>query len=170
MLDIEIRRVTLEDIELLQKIGRETFIETYSDMNTKENIAAYLAANFSIENLNNELINTYSEFYFSLHNNLIVGYLKINRGTSQTELKQENTLEIERIYVTKEFQGRKIGHQLCNKAIDISKKHKADYIWLGVWEHNPKAIVFYEKNGFVKFGTHSFKLGSEDQTDIMMKL
>ncbi len=42
-------------------------------------------------------------------------------------------------------------------------------IWLGVWEENPKAIRFYEKNGFVPFSRHIFKMGDEEQTDIMMR-
>ena len=43
------------------------------------------------------------------------------------------------------------------------------YIWLGVWEENPRATRFYQKNGFVAFGKHIFKLGDDEQTDILMK-
>jgi diamine N-acetyltransferase len=81
-----------------------------------------------------------------------------------------NSLEIERIYVLQEFQGKKVGQMLFGKAVEIAKQKNADYIWLGVWEKNIKAIRFYEKNGFVPFGKHLFKLGDDEQTDIMMKL
>lgn len=40
---------------------------------------------------------------------------------------------------------------------------------LGVWEHNHRALRFYEKNGFIAFGTHIFQLGNDQQTDILMK-
>jgi ribosomal protein S18 acetylase RimI-like enzyme len=72
--------------------------------------------------------------------------------------------------VLKEFYGKEVGKQLLEMAIQISRQRKADYIWLGVWEHNQKAISFYRKFGFTEFGTHIFKLGKEEQTDIMMKL
>ena len=77
---------------------------------------------------------------------------------------------IERIYVDREFQGRKIGQLLLSKAIDIAKKKHLKQVWLGVWEHNPKAIQFYERNGFQKFDKHIFKLGDDEQTDILMRL
>jgi ribosomal protein S18 acetylase RimI-like enzyme len=54
--------------------------------------------------------------------------------------------------------------------MQIAKEVKAEYIWLGVWEENNKAIHFYTKNGFIPFDKHIFKLGDEEQTDIMMKL
>ncbi len=63
-----------------------------------------------------------------------------------------------------------MGQVLYNQAIDIAKKKKATYVWLGVWEENPRAISFYKKNGFVEFDKHIFKLGDDEQTDIMMKL
>ncbi|WP_243428090.1 GNAT family N-acetyltransferase [Clostridium rhizosphaerae] len=56
------------------------------------------------------------------------------------------------------------------KAIEIGKINNLNYIWLGVWEHNVAAIRFYEKQGFVKFDTHIFKLGDDEQTDNLMKL
>jgi ribosomal protein S18 acetylase RimI-like enzyme len=96
--------------------------------------------------------------------------LKINFGKSQTDLQQENAIEVERIYILNEFQGKKIGQLLFDKAIQISIQEKADYIWLGVWEENVRAIKFYLKNGFVEFDKHIFKLGNDEQTDIMMKL
>lgn len=59
---------------------------------------------------------------------------------------------------------------MYEKAISIALQKNAEYIWLGVWEENPRAIRFYEKNGFLEFDKHIFKLGDDEQTDIMMKL
>ncbi|KUY30380.1 GNAT family N-acetyltransferase [Elizabethkingia ursingii] len=170
MKTIDIRKVTLEDIEQLQKIGRQTFSETFYSSNTEENMATYLQEGFSDEKLMEELNNEGSEFYFALSENQVVGYLKINFGQSQTELQDDTALEIERIYVLKEFHGKKVGQVLYQKAIEIAKQKNADYVWLGVWEENLRAISFYKKNGFVEFDKHIFKLGDDEQTDIMMKL
>ncbi|MBP7822091.1 MAG: GNAT family N-acetyltransferase, partial [Saprospiraceae bacterium] len=100
----------------------------------------------------------------------VIGYLKLNFGSSQTELQDEKALEIERIYVSKEYHGKSVGQLLYDMAIQIAKQKNADYVWLGVWEENPRAINFYKKNGFVAFDKHIFKLGDDEQTDIMMKL
>ena len=167
---MEIRKVTLNDIEQLQQIGRQTFSETFSSSNTEENMTTYLEEGFSNEKLIEELNNESSEFYFALSENELVCYLKINFGQSQTELQDDTALEIERIYVLKEFHGKKVGQVLYEKAIEIAKQKNAHYVWLGVWEENPRAISFYKKNGFVEFDKHIFKLGDDEQTDIMMKL
>jgi ribosomal protein S18 acetylase RimI-like enzyme len=167
---VEIKRVTPNDITQLQQIGRQTFLETFSSSNTEENIKKYLEDGFSKEKLTIELNNSDSEFYFAQLANKIIGYLKINFGTSQTELKDNSALEIERIYVSQEFHGKKVGQLLYEKAIEIAKQKMFGYVWLGVWEKNPRAISFYKKNGFVEFDKHIFKLGDDEQTDIMMKL
>jgi ribosomal protein S18 acetylase RimI-like enzyme len=170
MESIEIKEIGLSDIEPLQKIGRQTFLETFSESNTEENLAKYLEDGFSIEKLTAELNDKNAEFYFATLGNDVIGYLKLNFGESQTELKDDKALEIERIYVAKEFHGKSVGQMLYAKAIQIAEQKQAHYVWLGVWEENPRAIRFYQKNGFVAFDKHIFKLGNDEQTDIMMKL
>ncbi|WP_299275162.1 GNAT family N-acetyltransferase [uncultured Psychroserpens sp.] len=170
MNDINIRKITLSDIDQLQNIGKQTFAETFSSGNSEANMNDYLKHKFSKEVLETELNDKNSEFYFAELEHQNIGYLKINFGKSQTEISGENALEIERIYVLKEFHGKKVGQLLYQKAIELAKQQKVDYIWLGVWEDNPRAIRFYEKNGFVKFDKHIFKLGNDEQTDIMMRL
>jgi ribosomal protein S18 acetylase RimI-like enzyme len=170
MENISIQKVTLNDIEQLQKISRQTFYETFAAGNTEQNMAKYLEEGFSIEKLAAELNDKNSESYFAIFNNQVVGYLKLNFGPSQTEIKEDKALEIERIYVLKEFHGKKIGQLLYQEALQIANQANVDYVWLGVWEENERAIHFYKKNGFVAFDKHLFKLGDDEQTDIMMKL
>lgn len=170
MSEIKIIKALTNDVMQLQKIGRETFIETFSEENTEENMKKYLEEGFSAEKMQTELKNIHSEFYFAEQDKQIIGYLKINFGSSQTELKDTNALEIERIYVLKEFHGKKIGQLLYQKALDIARQKKMKYVWLGVWEKNLRAISFYKKNGFIEFDKHIFVLGNDKQTDIMMKL
>ncbi|ULQ53398.1 GNAT family N-acetyltransferase [Flavihumibacter fluvii] len=170
MVAIEIKKVGLTDIRQLQEISRQTFIETFAGGNTEENMQKYLEECFTMDKLTSELTNPDSEFYFALSGNKVIGYVKINFGQAQTELKDQKALEIERIYVLKEFYGKKVGQVLYDTAVEIAKLKSADYLWLGVWEENPRAINFYKKNGFVEFDKHIFKLGNDEQTDIMMKL
>lgn len=170
MENIGIRKVTLNEIEQLQEIGRQTFFETFSAGNTEENMRKYLDESFSVEKLIAELNDPNAEFYFATLDSKVIGYLKLNFGHSQTELRDDKAVEIERIYVLKEFHGKKVGQMLFDKAMQIAHQKNADYVWLGVWEENPRAIRFYQKNGFVEFDKHIFKLGDDEQTDIMMKL
>jgi len=170
MTSIGIKKLSLSDIDQLQEIGRQTFSETFSASNTEENMSKYLEEGFSTEKLTAELNDNNAEFYFAELDNNAIGYLKINYGQSQTELQDDKALEIERIYVLKEFHGKKVGQLLYDHAIKIAKQKNADYVWLGVWEENHRAQKFYKKNGFVEFDKHKFKLGNDEQTDIMMKL
>ena len=170
MENIDIQKVTLNDIDQLQKIGRQTFSETFSGYNSEENMNTYLNEKFSIEKLTDELNDKDSEFYFAILDHTVIGYLKLNFGASQTELKDSKALEIERIYVPKEFHGKKVGQILYDKAIEVARQKAVEYVWLGVWEENRRALSFYKKNGFVAFDKHLFVLGNDEQTDIMMKL
>ena len=167
---VEIKKIGVEAIEKLQQIGTQTFFETFAEVNSEENMKEYLENNFSIERLTHELTNPNSAFYFAVRGTEILGYLKVNFGEEQTELKDKNALEIERIYVLKEFHGAKIGQLLYDKAIQIAKKQDLNYLWLGVWEENHRAINFYKKNCFTEFDKHIFKLGDDEQTDLLMKL
>jgi diamine N-acetyltransferase len=167
---MEIRKANIQDIEKLKEIGKRTFYETFSSANSEEDMIEYFKNGFSTEKLKAELSDQNAEFYFAELDGKTIGYLKINAGQSQTEIKDKNALEIERIYVLKEFHGKKAGQILYEKAIELAKEKNVEYIWLGVWEQNPRAIRFYEKNGFVPFDKHIFKLGNDEQTDIMMKL
>ncbi|WP_418514151.1 N-acetyltransferase family protein [Corallibacter sp.] len=169
-MEIAIRKITVNDLNELQSIGKLTFAETFSSGNSEENMKVYLENGFSTEKLTTELSDPNAEFYFAELDGETIGYLKVNVGQSQTEIKDHNALEIERIYVLKEFHGKKVGQILYNKAIAIAKEKNVDYVWLGVWEENPRAIRFYEKNGFKAFDKHVFKLGNDKQTDIMMRL
>ena len=170
MANIQIQKISLAEIDQLQKIGRQTFKETFSESNSEENMKNYLEEGFSKDKLIAELNDKNAEFYFARLEEEVIGYLKVNFGDSQTELKDSKALEIERIYVAKKFHGKSIGQLLYNKAIEVAKQKSSEYVWLGVWEENPRAISFYKKNGFVEFDKHIFKLGNDEQTDIMMKL
>lgn len=165
-----IRRVKKNEIDLLSDIGSKTFIDTYSEYNTETDMKNYLSENFSLDSVRTQFENQDSFFYFAELENNNVGYIKLNKGAAQTESKLENALEIERIYVVKGFQGKRIGNQLLQQSIETGKSLGLSTLWLGVWDRNVKAIEFYLKNGFVEFAQHSFMLGSDLQNDAMMKL
>ena len=153
----------------MQQISKTTFTDTYAGGNTQENMHAYLEAHFSLAQLKKEISNPESFFYFARHKTQVVGYLKLNMGQAQSET-QKAAVEIERIYVLKNFQGQHIGKTLFQKALAIAQKKQLQFVWLGVWENNPRAIAFYTTLGFIPYDKHLFKLGDDLQTDIIMRL
>jgi len=166
---IQVKKATTYDLSTVQRIGRETFIETFADSNTEEDMNKYLESSFSDSRLTDELNNPESLFYIAWEDDKPVGYLKLNTGIAQTELQDQKALEIERIYVKSSHLGKKVGQLLYEKALDVALQQHNSYLWLGVWEKNPRAIRFYEKNGFIAFDKHIFKMGDDEQVDIMMK-
>jgi diamine N-acetyltransferase len=170
MVDIHIRQATMDDVPDLQDIGRITFSETFASGNTEANMQKYLEENFSTPQVTAELANPHTAFYLASSGPRVIGYLKVNFGPAQTEIRSEEGMEIERIYVLQEFLGREVGKKLFDKAMDIARTLRKKYVWLGVWEENHRAIRFYQKQGFEAFDKHIFKLGEDLQTDIMMKL
>ena len=144
---IQIAPIALSDLEALKELGKETFLDSFSWGNTVENMKLYMNKAFADEQLSSEITNPCSEFYFALDNNRPVGYVKINFEEAQNELKGEQCLELERIYVRKAYQGNRVGQMLFDKVREIAEIRNMDFIWLGVWDKNPGAIRFYERNG-----------------------
>jgi ribosomal protein S18 acetylase RimI-like enzyme len=62
-----------------------------------------------------------------------------------------------------------VGAALMQACIDEARRRGHKTLWLGVWEHNPRAQAFYRKWNFVEIGTHVFHLGNDPQTDLLMQ-
>lgn len=169
MSSIIINKASAEDVEIVQSLGTQTFSETFAEDNTEEAMKKYLEENFNTEKIKSELNNPDSHFYIAWEEDNPVGYLKVNTGNAQTELQDDASLEIERIYVKKSHHGKKVGQLLYDQALETARQLSKSYLWLGVWEENLRALNFYKKNGFVEFDKHIFRLGEEEQTDLMMK-
>ena len=165
----ELEKCTLQDLHSLHKISMETFYQTFADTNTEENMTAYLESAYNEEKLYKEFCTPDSSFFFLYVDDRLAGYMKINEYPSQTDINDSDSLELERLYILKDFQGIGLGNELMNHAISIASEHGKKYIWLGGWEHNERAKHFYKKNGFYKIGEHSFVVGDDVQTDYVMR-
>ncbi len=163
------KKCTIKDIKQLTKVSWDTFYDSYKANNDPHNFKTFLDNKFSEERLLEELNNQNCHFYFLHVNNNLVGYFKLNERDAQTETFDESTIELERIYVLKEFQGMGYGKLMIQKAIALSKEAGVDLLWLGVWKINENAVRFYQREGFKIFGTHIYVVGNEDQEDWVMK-
>lgn len=129
----------------------------------------YIAEEMNEVKLVTELRDADNRFFLVWYNNGLIGYAKMRTQAQPKELACHNPIEIERIYVRKEYHDKKVGAALMDRCISHAISQGHDLIWLGVWEFNYKAVKFYERYGFEKFGSHIFRLGTDDQTDILMK-
>ncbi len=166
---IQVRPCLKEDLDLLQEISRETYYETFREMNDPAVMDAYLREAFNRERLLSELSDSRSRFYFLFVEGELAGYLKTNDAPSQTDINDPDSLEVERVYVRKAFKGRGYGSRLMEFALRKAGEMNKRFVWLGVWEKNDAAIAFYGKMGFKETGKHGFRMGDEVQTDLIMK-
>jgi len=164
------KKCTLDDLDLLIEISRNSFIDAFEKDNNPDDFKRYIEKAFNREQISSELLDPNSSFYFLVQDDGLVGYLKLNRNDAQKEQFDLNAIELERIYVLEEFQGKRIGEAALLMIIDMAKNAEASCLWLGVWEKNTKAISFYEKNGFKSFDKHPYLIGEDEQYDLMMKL
>ena len=164
-----IRCATLEDATLLAFIGAETFFDTFAHDNFPENIGFYLSTSFSTEIQAAELADPASTFLIAELDGETVGYAHLKTGSSPASVSGERPLELARIYARAPWIGQGVGAALMQACLSEAENLGCDTIWLGVWEHNPRAISFYIKWGFERAGTQIFHLGNDPQTDWVMQ-
>lgn len=167
---LDFRLCTIADLDLLTDISKKTFEAAFEKDNNPEDFKNYVETAFSRERLLTEMENEESFFYFVYSNQDLVGYFKLNLESAQTDVNDSNSIELERVYVLAAYQGMGIGASILEEVLRLARAKSLVYVWLGVWEHNPGAIRFYQRYGFKKFSTHSFYIGQDKQTDWLLRL
>ncbi len=166
--DIRMRKATVADKTTLCALGKKTFHETFDPYNTAEDMESYVSVAFTDEQLESELKEKDTVFFLAEDGAIPAGYIKLRKGEKQEALPEEQ-IELHRIYVDKEYFGQGVGEALLQAGLEYAKQAGCKVIWLGVWEENERAIAFYRKKGFEKFSSHVFLLGTDPQTDWLMK-
>jgi len=156
-----IRRATVEDARALAQLAERTFRDAFAAQNKPEDMDAYIARTYTEELQRGEIQNAAMTTFVVDDGDALIGFAQIKHG--------EDEVELARIYVDRNHHGRGVANELMNAVIDAAKQAGVAKLWLGVWEHNPRAIRFYEKFGFRVTGSHPFLLGSDLQTDLVMQ-
>ena len=168
-MELNFRQCKDNDIDQLLAISKSTFINAFEKDNKPDDFNTYIGIAFNEKVLLSQLRNPDSFFYFVYLDTHAIGYLKLNQNQAQTELRVAEGMELERIYVVEAFQGRGYGLGILRKVQEIALRLDKRFVWLGVWEKNKKAIRFYQRYGFSKFGTHPYYIGTDEQTDWLMR-
>jgi ribosomal protein S18 acetylase RimI-like enzyme len=161
--------IQLQDLDVLQSLAIRTYTDAFVHKNKPGVIEGYMKHAFAKANLQQQLSDNNSYWYFIKDTDTIIGYLKLNIGNAQTEFQQQNGLEVERIYIDIPYLSQGFGKKAIDFSISEAHKLEKNYIWLGVWEENPNAIRFYKKCGFKVTGTHQYDMIAEIQTDYIMQ-
>jgi len=164
-----IRRASIADAKLLADLGARTFDETFSQDNSPEDMAVYLAASFSVGRLTEELTDPLSVFFVAEVDGRAAGYAKIHPGEVSAGVEGPRPVELVRLYVSQAWLGRGVGPALMRRCIDEARELGFQTMWLGVWERNHRAQAFYRKWDFHEVGEHIFQLGSDPQRDVVMQ-
>lgn len=165
---LTIRKGSTSDLELLQRVGRKAFADTFSEHNTEEDMSLYLDKSYSAEKISAELDDPDGIFLIAFDGENCAGYARLRRIENPDGVTG-SAIEIERLYAVSECIGKQVGKNLMDACLDYARENHFETVWLGVWEKNLRAIRFYEKYGFVKFGEHVFMLGLDAQNDWLMK-
>jgi ribosomal protein S18 acetylase RimI-like enzyme len=166
---IEIKQAKIEDTAAMREVAIQSYSDTFSESNTPENLEAFFKEAYSLEKMRKEYDEPGSMLYLACEGSRVAGFLRL-RTTQEVEKELGlNTIELQRLYIHKDFQNQKVGKMLMQKAIDYAVEKKFEWIWLGVWERNFNAQRFYNKWGFEKFGEHVFQMGDDPQIDWLMK-
>lgn len=164
-----IRLGTVKDASLIARLSRLTFYETFAEFNEAANMEKFMLEVFSQQALEKEVGIPGSIFLLAYRNGKLAGYAKLKDNSSLPGDSRNNVMEIARFYSVKAMIGKGVGSALMRACVNLARQAKKRMLWLGVWEHNQRAIGFYEKWGFEKVGTHLFMLGDDKQTDWLMK-
>lgn len=78
MLPIAITEVTPQDIARLQKIGRETFYKSFSEVNSEADMEDYPSEGFSIEKITADVNDQNTLIYFAKLEGLVIGFFIVN--------------------------------------------------------------------------------------------
>ena len=171
MTSLTIRQATVEDAKLLTDLAYTTFWDAFAHhpKNAPDDLNHYMRQAFNPEQIATELADDKNIFLIAEIDGEAAGYSKIILDTIEPGITAEKPVELSRLYAHQKHLGQGVGQRLMDACFDRAKAEGRDVMWLGVWEYNPRAQRFYEKNGFRVVGSHVFVLGKDEQTDLLMQ-
>lgn len=163
-----IRPASLEDAPTLAALGAQTFRETFEAICTSEDLANFLAEAYGDAIQRTELSDPSRPAIVLETEGRPVGFAQLRMGHRESCVTGNRPVELQRIYVLREAHGRGFGAALMEASVEMARAWRADVLWLGVWEHNDRALAFYARHGFREAGDHVFQIGQQVDRDLIL--
>lgn len=169
--EVSIRQASQDDARLLTDLSYTTFWDAFAHhpKNAPDDLNHYMRQAFNSDQIAAELAEENSIFLIAEIEGKPAGYAKLIVGSIESGIEAKHPIELSRLYSHQEFLGKGVGQNLMDACFERADSEGHDVMWLGVWEYNPRAQRFYEKNGFRVVGKHIFQLGTDPQTDLLMQ-
>lgn len=156
-----VRRATRADAPALAELGARLFAQAFGAMNRPDDLEAFLAKAYGVAQQTREIED--GVVLLVEEGEALIAFAQLQRSASPF-----GDVELARFYVDREHHGRGVAQPLMDAVFAAARNLGGTRLWLGVWEHNPRGIRFYEKCGFVDEGAQPFVVGSDVQTDRVM--
>jgi ribosomal protein S18 acetylase RimI-like enzyme len=167
--ETRVRALSVEDAIPYSAFAERLFRETYTEGYDPADINEYVGHSFSPRKQTAELTEPGGRvLVIEDDQNGLLGYAHLRQTPAPPALDGRFALEISRFYVDRPWHGRGIARVLMSACIAEARSRAADALWLLVYQHNPRAVAFYEKSGFRKSGTQPFQLGRRVDQDWLM--
>ncbi|MFT5450917.1 MAG: ribosomal protein S18 acetylase RimI-like enzyme [Enterobacterales bacterium] len=163
-----IRQAAQSDAAALAKFAEHTFRDAFAYDNLISNIDMHCLQSFSYQMQQQELLNANMITFLAEIDNSLVGFAQLKLESPVDCIKASKPAEIYRLYVATKQHGTGLAHKIIQEVLRTASEAQSNCIWLGVWEHNPRAIAFYRQYGFNTIGEHVFNLGLDPQRDLIM--
>jgi len=163
-----LRSALPSDAALLADLGARTFRETFHAICSPEDLAAYVAGAYGEATQRGELGDPARPGLVLEVEGRAAGFVQLRLGHREPGVPGQRPVELQRIYVLQAFHGGGWGTVLMNASLEVARAWGADAIWLGVWEHNLKALAFYARHGFREAGDHVFMIGQQKDRDLIL--
>ena len=157
--NLKISQATVSDAKLISVLGAVSFYEAYFEQDTAHDLANYIHESFELAKIRTEIEDKHAAFFIIYADEKAVGYAKLREGSKVDCIKNENSIELQRIYTIERVYGKGIGESLLKHCLETAKLKGFETLWLGVWEENIRAQKFYAKYGFARVGEITFPYG-----------
>ena len=163
---LRIRRATIDDAAALSAFAARVFIETFGDENNPDDLAEHVESTYNFARQSAEIRDEdTATWLIERDDGSLIAYAQLCRKRVPPCVTGTNPVEIYRFYVDHSAHGTGVARTLMATAFAQARAWGAKIVWLGVWEHNPRAMAFYRKFGFADVGSIDFFVGPDRQTD-----
>jgi ribosomal protein S18 acetylase RimI-like enzyme len=150
----------------LRAMARACFADTFSRFYDPQPFAHFLDEVYGdAGHMARDLLDPDIEWFAAATGEAIIGYAKLRPLAAPAPRPRANALELQQIYVLREWHGRGIAERLMGWALDRSRALGAPELYLTVFDHNERAKRFYARHGFVEVGRCTFRLGDRIDDD-----